>query len=529
MNKNINYKNITDSINNIFLNANDDISKCIFESYNIITRKTKLSFSDALIYSLQYCKNDCTKIDIINKFNKEKKEIDKVSRTTYHEKASKIPLSYFSSVYKKLNIIYSDNFIDKNKKLIISVDGVYGNSNVKNIKGYLETSLSMGFFDVNNDIPIELEFKGEEAKNKEVIMLQNYILTNKDKLKNVIFVLDRAYCSYKFIDFCNKNQINYVVRFRNNCNNVSKNNRVITFNETIYETVTNDNIDKHLIGNKKFLSVTLKTKNKYTLITNLNVNDYNDEQIKNIYHQRWNIEVFFKILKHNFKFSDLRITNAKQNSDHYSIHNIKILIIYLLSKIMEKIHLHENEIKLEGVIKKRIFNNKTIKNNIVNINPKKLTKNQKNELDNKPIINVSIIDNKKVNIKNNKNENNNDNNENNSNENNNNERKCILKPCITNIIKGVYELLTETINGKLTSELYKNIANQYIKYNKTDPTISNKRICKTPFKKWYIKGYTNKSDSRKLVNYMLGFTTNKLNKNLNIKFNNSTIIKINYL
>ena len=196
---------------------------------------------------------------------------------------------------------------------------------------------------------------------------------------------------------------------------------------------------------------------------------------------------------------------------------------------MEKIHLHENEIKLEGVIKKRIFNNKTIKNNIVNINPKKLTKNQKNELDNKPIINVSIIDNKKVNIKNNKNENNNDNNENNSNENNNNERKCILKPCITNIIKGVYELLTETINGKLTSELYKNIANQYIKYNKTDPTISNKRICKTPFKKWYIKGYTNKSDSRKLVNYMLGFTTNKLNKNLNIKFNNSTIIKINYL
>ena len=33
-------------------------------------------------------------------------------------------------------------------------------------------------------------------------------------------------------------------------------------------------------------------------------------------------------------------------------------------------------------------------------------------------------------------------------------------------------------------------------YNKIYPLINNnKRICKTPFKKWYIKGYTNKSDN----------------------------------
>ena len=50
-----------------------------------------------------------------------------------------------------------------------------------------------------------------------------------------------------------------------------------------------------------------------------------------------------------------------------------------------------------------------------------------------------------------------------------------------------------------------------------------------PFKKWYVKGYTNKSDSRKIVNHILGFTNDKLNKNLMIKLNNSKITNINFI
>jgi hypothetical protein len=116
---------------------------------------------------------------------------------------------------------------------------------------------------------------------------------------------------------------------------------------------------------------------------------------------------------------------------------------------------------------------------------------------------------------------------------NNNEKniskECILKPCFTNIIKGIFEILKEIVSGELRMKSYSNIAHQYIKYNKIDVTINNKRICKTPFKKWYIKGYTNKSDSIKIVNFILGFTKEKLNKNLMIKVKNSMINKINYV
>ena len=36
--------------------------------------------------------------------------------------------------------------------------------------------MNIGFFDVTNDIPIELIFKGEEYKNKKIEALQKYKL-----------------------------------------------------------------------------------------------------------------------------------------------------------------------------------------------------------------------------------------------------------------------------------------------------------------------------------------------------------------
>lgn len=67
-----NYEIIVDSINKIFSNTDNDIRKFINDKYKIITRKTKLSFEDTLIYSLQYTQNHKTKVDIINKYNKDK-------------------------------------------------------------------------------------------------------------------------------------------------------------------------------------------------------------------------------------------------------------------------------------------------------------------------------------------------------------------------------------------------------------------------------------------------------------------------
>ena len=84
------------------------------------------------------------------------------------------------------------------------------------------------------------------------------------------------------------------------------------------------------------------------------------------------------------------------------------------------------------------------------------------------------------------------------------------------------------VSGKLTEKIIKNILDLYVMHNKVDTKLRNKRICKTPFKKWYVKGYTNKSDFNKIVSYILGFIKD-INDNLKVISKTITITKINYI
>ena len=108
------------------------------------------------------------------------------------------------------------------------------------------------------------------------------------------------------------------------------------------------------------------------------------------------------------------------------------------------------------------------------------------------------------------------------------EKKYIIKQSVTNIINGVYSILNNIMKGKLNINIIDKFINCYVVFNKIDITLNNKRKCKTPFFKWYIKGYTHKSENIKIVKYLLQFSNEKLNKNLMVKCKNSIITKINY-
>jgi len=522
-NFNITYKNICDSLNIIFLNIENDIKNFIYKIYKIKTRKSKVSFIDTFIYATLYTQINKTKTDVINELNLITNNNEIFNRTTLYEKEIKIPLEFYVDIFNKITKLYNDNFNDDEFKKLVAIDGTYNNTNVYNIKGFLETSLNMGFLDVINEIPLDLTFYGIKNKNNELKVLIEYINNNIDKFKNVIIILDRAYCSYNFINFLNKKNINYVCRFRNNCSNLNKvvkNIRIVNFINYYYESVNNNDIDHYLINNKKFKSVKVKIKDDYNLITNLKKELYTDDKIKEIYHKRWDIEVFFKILKNNFKFENLRITNADQLNNPYNIHNVKILIVYTLSKLFEKIYQKVNNIKTEGTIVKRKYKNKKnkkIDSPYQNKNNKTKNKDVNKE---KTIINKDISNNTKIQF--NKNTNLNDNIKKEEN------IKCVLKSNKSLIIKAVYGLITDIFKSELTELKLKKTLNIFVKYSKVDTTINKKRTCKTPFKKWYIKGYTNKSDLNKIVNFIIGFI-NEINKNLKMKSKNITIIGIDYI
>ncbi len=101
----------------------------------------------------------------------------------------------YKSLFYKVRDLYNLNFKSDDFNLI-AVDGTYNNTNINNIKHKLETSLNMGYYNINKCIPIDITFCNQENKNKEILQLKKYISNDNFKnLNNVILVLDRAYYS----------------------------------------------------------------------------------------------------------------------------------------------------------------------------------------------------------------------------------------------------------------------------------------------------------------------------------------------
>ena len=98
---------------------------------------------------------------------------------------------------------------------------------------------------------------------------------------------------------------------------------------------------------------------------------------------------------------------------------------------------------------------------------------------------------------------------------NNTKSHCNIRVNDSNIISGLYDnLLSHVINSSLTEEIINKFADCYVKIIKNETNRSFDRIAKTPFKKWYVKGYHNIYKYTKIVESMRNDTVESLNKNL---------------
>ncbi len=61
--------------------------------------------------------------------------------------------------------------------------------------------------DYSNKIPVNIKFKGAESKNKEISSFGKDIEDKNVGTDNVIFVFDRTYFSYDFINYLDKKNI----------------------------------------------------------------------------------------------------------------------------------------------------------------------------------------------------------------------------------------------------------------------------------------------------------------------------------
>lgn len=198
----------------------------------------------------------------------------------------------------------------------------------------------MGYYDCSNCIPIEIEIKGTEYKNCEIKSFIEFIKKNNFDSKNAILVFDRAYFSYDFINILNEYKLNFVIRVKNNCS-------LLTHKQLIENKIKNNNV--RFINHKSVKQMTIKDKENKdikleetlicNLVTNLPLIKYNDDEIKNIYLHRWDVEVevFFKLIKSNFKFACLR-EHTKNTIEQYKKKYMVILINLYLIRLIECVY-----------------------------------------------------------------------------------------------------------------------------------------------------------------------------------------------
>jgi hypothetical protein len=225
----------------------------------------------------------------------------------------------------------------------------------------------MGYYDIDENIPLDLSFRGGKNKNNEIRELKKWIISNK--INNVTIVADRAYFSYELYKFLDSNKIKYVIRIKENSQikcNINKNNK----NKQLIEDLKKNNrlITYEILVNKKVYDknkreINILCKNKYTLITNiLDKNKYDDNKIKNIYNDRWKIEEYFKYIKNNFNISYLREKSITSNKKLIYCN----LIITYFASILEKIYMKQQNINKFKKTKNNIKKECTVKIIITN-------------------------------------------------------------------------------------------------------------------------------------------------------------------
>ncbi len=436
------------------------ISDLLINEYkkNSNTRDKIITFKDAILFRFLYSQYNMTKQ--LASCNINYYTSNNCNRTSYDRKENNINVKIYQQIYYNICTFYKNNCTSSNDLIKVAVDGTYCNSNI-NKSNKIETSLNMGYYDISNNIPLDLTFNGSQNKNKEVKLLIDYV--KKSKISNIIIVADRMYYSFELLNTLKEHNISYIIRIKSNSDLIKLQNK-LTKNKNLYvqEILKHNRIIKNThditkqVKTKKNIKKTLNIKSEYILITNLKKDKYNDNEISNIYNSRWEIEVYFKYIKENFNFKNMH----ERNENKYQKLIYCQLILTYFSKILQYFYLKNK--KITSSIKKR--------NNDTNSCSVKI--NQSNLI------------------------------------------KGIYK-----------YLLFDLINGTLILDKINIFCNSYMILIKNELNRSFPRISKIPFSKWYVKAYHSYYKYNTLIENIENNTTEKLHKNLKTHIKDISIIE----
>ena len=106
-----------------------------------------------------------------------------------------------------------------------------------------------------------------------------------------------------------------------------------------------------------------------------------------------------------------------------------------------------------------------------------------------------------------------------------NKNKYVVKYNNSLMVDGLKNIINNIIKSNIDTKILFNYSNNFIKKINIQININKERKCKTPFKKWYVKSYTEQYKYIKIINALINNTTDELEKNLKLLASELKIIK----
>ena len=296
----------------------------IIDKHKHFIRNRKMSYKDCVkfIFWNKGRNNDIELTEFFKVFKGKKYET--ISHQAIGKQRIYIKPELFINIYKK--------FIDQIYK---------EHKHLSEIKGYIVAACDSSIFDLPNVTLTRIDFniKDHDAFGKHRIRARvsgildvnsKFILTTKIVEKSVkettlaiqhlndlkkrlditkfITIYDRGYTSIELMLFTEKLNSKFIIRLTKNA--FKKKRRQIKSNDKIIEINLTNSIIKEFdneeakeiakkMGRYKFriVEITLENGTKEILATNLSPEEFNIEELKELYGQRWSIETGFKKLK----------------------------------------------------------------------------------------------------------------------------------------------------------------------------------------------------------------------------------------
>lgn len=312
--------------------------------------------------------------------------------------------------------------------------------------------LNMGFYNVSEGIPIDLVSYGKENKNREIHSTTDYIMKNYELFKNHIIVGDRGYFSYDFMKFLIDNKLQFIIRTKGEAKNLNQ--------TTFLRPCTKQyNVIKSIQNSVRII--------KYENIMEKIIYASNSKKTMNVHNLRIKNDcIIVTNILDDTTYSDKKILDL-----YKSRWSIEVFFKYIKGKFKFQHLTEKNEIK-----NAKMYICELILSYIAKIVEKYYTG--------------------KFGIKKSTDE-------------------FTYKINKSHLMNGIFsELLYKILKNTLSNPELDAFCEKYIIVLKNKTNRSFPRTSKTPFTKWYIKGYSNHTKFMAIIDAIKGNSVCKLNKNL---------------